>query len=108
MSWFPFHYRDIKALNEDNLQLSTTSNEAAKLFDSLMTQFALHDNDPIYGNLEKTLEKLTQVDPDCVMGNVMKLSMQILGECPRKKPKLIYDVNNFAGKALEKTQTTSW
>jgi hypothetical protein len=46
MSWFPFHYRDIKAFSDDNLPLSTTSNEAAKLFDSAITQLALHDNDP--------------------------------------------------------------
>ena len=46
MSWFPFHYRDIKAFSDDNLPLSTSSNEAAKLFDSAITQLALHDNDP--------------------------------------------------------------
>ena len=46
MSWFPFHYRDIKAFSDDNLPLSTASNEAAKLFDSAITQLALHDNDP--------------------------------------------------------------
>ena len=46
MSWFPFNYRDTKAFSDDNLPLSTTSNECAKLFDSAITQLALHDNDP--------------------------------------------------------------
>ena len=55
MSWFPFHYRDIKAFSDDNLPLSTASNEAAKLFDSAITQLALHDNDPVFGNLEQAM-----------------------------------------------------
>ena len=107
MSWFPFHYRDIRAFSDDNLPLSTPSNEAAKYFDSAMTQLALHDFDPISGNLEETLVKLKHEDPDCVMGNVMALSMQLFAESPRKKPKLLYDVNNFADKAL-KSKATEW
>ena len=54
MSWFPFHYRDVKALAKDGLYLSTSSNEAAKLFDSAVTQVALHDQDPQDGNLMET------------------------------------------------------
>ena len=95
MSWFPFHYRDIKAFSKDNLPLSTCSNEAAKLFDSAITQLALNDIDPVFGNLEETLTKLMQADPDFIMGKVMSLSLQLLGESARYKPKLLYDVNNF-------------
>ena len=95
MSWFPFHYRDVKAFSNDNLPLSTCSNEAAKLFDSAITQLALYDNDPVFGNLEETLGKLMQADPNFVMGKVMRLSIQLLHESPRHKPKLLYDVNNF-------------
>ena len=46
MTWFPFQYRDIQAFHKDNLPLSTSSNEAAKLFDSAITQLAFHDVDP--------------------------------------------------------------
>ena len=107
MSWFPFHYRDIKAFSDDNLPLSTASNEAAKLFDSAITQLALHDNDPVFGNLEQTLAKLMHADPNFVMGKVMNLSLQLLGENARQKPKLLYDVNNFADKA-QKSNISSW
>ena len=107
MSWFPFHYRDIKAFSDDNLPLSTTSNEAAKLFDSAITQLALHDNDPVFGNLEQTLAKLMHADPNFVMGKVMSLSLQLLGENARQKPKLLYDVKNFEDKA-QKSNISSW
>ena len=106
MSWFPFHYRDIKAFSDDNLPLSGSSNEAAKLFDSAITQLALHDSDPVFGNLEETLAKLMQADPNFVMGKVMALSLQLLGENARKKPKLLYDVNNFADKAQK--NSSAW
>ena len=89
MTWFPFHYRDIKAFKDDNLPLSSTSNEAAKLFDSAITQLAFHDVDPLYGNFEETLGKLLQTDPDFIMGRVMALSLQLFAESPRKKPKLL-------------------
>lgn len=108
MSFFPFHYRDIKAFHDDNLPLSTSSNEAAKLFDSAITQLALHDSDPVNGNLEETLNKLMQADPNCVMANVMSLSMQLLAENPRKKPKLLFDVNNFADKNQHEPKVSEW
>jgi hypothetical protein len=107
MSWFPFHYRDIKAFSDDNLPLSTASNEAAKLFDSAITQLALHDNDPVFGNLEQTLAKLMAADPNFVMGKVISLSLQLMGDNARKTPKLLYDVNNFADKA-QKNNISSW
>ena len=94
MSWFPFNYRDIKAFSDDNLPLSTCSNAAAKLFDSAITQWTLSNHDPIFGNLDQTLTKLMQEDPNFVMGKVMSLSLQLLSNSARHKPKLLYDVNN--------------
>ena len=46
MTWFPFEYRDLKTFHQDNLPLSTPSNEAAKLYDSFITQMAMYDQDP--------------------------------------------------------------
>ena len=107
MTWFPFNYRDVKAFQNDNLYLSTTSNETAKLYDSAITQLAMHDNDPLYGTFEETLAKMMQSDPDFVMGKVMALSLQMFAESPRKNTKLVYDVNNFADRAL-KRNPSSW
>ena len=62
MSWFPFQYRDVQAFAQDNLPLTTASNEAAKLFDSAMAQINLHDSDPVYGNLEQTIGSYTYIE----------------------------------------------
>ena len=36
--WFPFQYRDIKGWHQDNLPLSTPSDEAAKFIDATIAQ----------------------------------------------------------------------
>ena len=107
MTWFPFHYRDIKALASDGLYLSTASNEAAKLFDSAITQIALHDEDPIDGNIMQTLTKMNSADPDFVMGKTMSFAFQLFECSPRKNTKLLYDVNNFVDKSRNK-KITDW
>jgi hypothetical protein len=107
MSWFPFNYRDVKAWNEDGLPLTTASNEAAKLLDSVTAQLVLHNDDPVFGNAETTIAKMMDADPDFVMGKTLALSLQLLGESPRMKPKLMYDVNNFVDKA-ERQNISGW
>lgn len=107
MSWFPFHYRDVKALAKDGLYLSTTSNEAAKLFDSAVTQVALHDQDPQDGNLMETLTKMNTADPDFVMGKTMSFAFQLMECSPRQNTKLLYDVNNFVDESKKKN-ITDW
>ena len=64
-------------------------------------------NHTVFGNLEQTLAKLTHADPNFVMGKVMSLSLQLLGENARQKPKLLYDVNNFEDKA-QRSNISSW
>ena len=107
MTWFPFHYRDIKALASDGLYLSTASNEAAKLFDSAVTQMALHDEDPTDGNLMQTMAKMNSADPDFIMGKTMNFAFQCIESSPRKNTKLLYDVNNFVDKS-QSGKITEW
>jgi len=87
--------------------LSTSSNEAAKLFDSAITQLAFHDVDPVDGNLEQTMSKMLQADPKFVIGQTMKFAMQLLGDSPRMKPKLLYDVNQFVNGVVQ-DKTNVW
>lgn len=98
-NWFPFNYRDTSAWHGDNLPLTTASNEAAKLLDCLIAQVNFHENDPVYGDVEATMAKMTQADPDFVMGQTVALTFQLLGSSGRKNPKMIYSVNNFVDKA---------
>ena len=75
---------------------------------NIETKMNMHPcNHTVFGNLEQTLAKLTHADPNFVMGKVMSLSLQLLGENARQKPKLLYDVNNFADKA-QKNNISSW
>ena len=75
---------------------------------NIETKMNMHPcNHTVFGNLEQTLAKLMHADPNFVMGKVMNLSLQLLGENARQKPKLLYDVNNFADKA-QKSNISSW
>ena len=75
---------------------------------NIETKMNMHPcNHTVFGNLEQTLAKLTHADPNFVMGKVMSLSLQLLGENARQKPKLLYDVNNFEDKT-QKSNISSW
>ena len=63
----------------------------------------MHDKDPVYGNLEQTKNKMLQADPDFVIGKTMNFALQLLGDSPRLKPKLLYDVNNFVDSVQDKS-----
>jgi hypothetical protein len=79
MSWFPFHYRDIKEWHACGLPLTATSDTAAKLLDAALTEVILHDNDPIHGDFLTTMKKMRAEEPDMVMGNVVYYGYSIFG-----------------------------
>ncbi|XP_074642499.1 tetratricopeptide repeat protein 38-like [Tubulanus polymorphus] len=66
------HFRDCQAWRDEGLPLSTTSNEAAKMFDASLTQYVSWYDDPQLGGLENTLKKLKEADPSFVMGHVLE------------------------------------
>ena len=49
------------------------------------------------------MSKMLQADPKFVIGQTMKFAMQLLGDSPRMKPKLLYDVNQFVNGVQDKT-----
>ena len=72
MSWFPFQYRDLDGWKNDGFNFSTCSNQAAKDFDALISQYALMDYDHNYGGLPETLERLAKEDPNWIMPVIFK------------------------------------
>ena len=70
--------RDCKAWKDENLSLSTTSNEAAKFFDSALTQYVTWLEDDCVGGIEGACEKMTEADPNFVMGNVIALGLELM------------------------------
>nr|XP_022345832.1 tetratricopeptide repeat protein 38-like [Crassostrea virginica] len=73
------NWRDSQAWKDFGVELSTTSNEAAKLFDATLTQYVGWYDDDSLGGLEKTVEKMVNTDPNFVMGHVIKVGLDALG-----------------------------
>ncbi|CAH1785257.1 unnamed protein product [Owenia fusiformis] len=70
------NWRDCQAWRDIGLPLSTTSNEAAKLYDAAVTQIVGYYDDSSVGGLEATLKRMLECDPDFVMGHVLKNKFQ--------------------------------
>ncbi|XP_068024225.1 tetratricopeptide repeat protein 38 [Melanerpes formicivorus] len=71
--------RDCKAWQDAGLALSTTSNEACKLFDAVLTQYATWTNDESLGGIEGCLSKLKAADPNFTMGYVIANGLELVG-----------------------------
>ncbi|KAK0395185.1 hypothetical protein QR680_001160 [Steinernema hermaphroditum] len=77
--WCATNLRDCQAWKEEGLDMSTTSNEAVKMFDASLRQLVSWMNCEQLGGIEKTLSKMTSADPDAVMGQVLTLGLNALG-----------------------------
>lgn len=64
MSYLHTHWRDVEAWRKEGLPLSTTSNEAAKMFDASLTQVVAHLEDDSVGGLQNSITRMLQADPD--------------------------------------------
>ncbi|XP_062585103.1 tetratricopeptide repeat protein 38-like [Saccostrea cucullata] len=73
------HWRDCQAWSDFGVGLSTTSNDAAKLFDAVLTQYVGWYDDDSLGGLEKSVENMIAADPNFVMGHVIKNGLDALG-----------------------------
>ncbi|XP_072732672.1 tetratricopeptide repeat protein 38 [Ciconia boyciana] len=71
--------RDCKAWQDAGLVLSTTSNEACKLFDAALTQYATWANNESLGGIEGCLSKLKAADPNFTMGHVIANGLELIG-----------------------------
>ena len=95
-NWFPsFHYNDLSGWKNEGMQISTPSDEAAKLLDAYIAEVVFHDSDPTYGTMEDTSKQMLNADPDFVMGKTVKYCLESFGANPRKETKLIFDINEF-------------
>ncbi|XP_005104787.1 tetratricopeptide repeat protein 38 [Aplysia californica] len=72
-------WRSAQDWKDQGLPLSTASNEACKLYDAILTQYAGWYDEESFGGMEGTLEKLKAADPDFVMGQVVANGLELLG-----------------------------
>ncbi|XP_049580363.1 tetratricopeptide repeat protein 38 [Syngnathus scovelli] len=75
----PLSYRDCEAWRAEGLPLSTSSNEACKLYDAMLTQYVTWRNIESIGGLEGCMTKIKAADPDFVMGHVVSTGLELLG-----------------------------
>ncbi|NXT85793.1 TTC38 protein, partial [Zapornia atra] len=69
----------LQAWQDAGLVLSTTSNEACKLFDAALTQYATWTNNESLGGIEGCLTKLKAADPNFTMGHVIANGLELIG-----------------------------
>ncbi|XP_078599127.1 tetratricopeptide repeat protein 38-like [Branchiostoma floridae x Branchiostoma japonicum] len=82
------HWRDCQEWSKIGLPLSTTSNEACKMYDAVVTQYIGWYDDASVGGLMGAMEKMNQADPDFVMGKVVSSWFQLGGKSIRRDEKL--------------------
>ncbi|XP_055963073.1 tetratricopeptide repeat protein 38 [Sorex fumeus] len=71
--------RDCQAWKDAGLPLSTTSNEACKLFDATLTQYVKWTNDKSLGGIEGCLSGLKAADPNFAMGHAIATGLVLIG-----------------------------
>uniref|UniRef100_A0A8D0HHD8 Tetratricopeptide repeat protein 38 n=1 Tax=Sphenodon punctatus TaxID=8508 RepID=A0A8D0HHD8_SPHPU len=69
----------IQAWQDAGLVLSTTNNEACKMFDAALTQYVTWTNDKSLGGIEGCLSNLKTADPTFTMGHVIANGLYLIG-----------------------------
>ncbi|CAH1783936.1 unnamed protein product [Owenia fusiformis] len=72
-------WRDCKEWKDTGLGLSTTSNDAAKLYDAVLTQYVSWYDEPSVGGIEESCSKMLTSDPKFVMGHVLCNGLDLMG-----------------------------
>ncbi|XP_020796842.1 tetratricopeptide repeat protein 38 [Boleophthalmus pectinirostris] len=72
-------FRDCQAWRAEGLPLSTTSNEACKLYDAVLSQYVKWRSDETLGGFEGCFSALLTADPNFVMGHVISTGLELVG-----------------------------
>jgi len=75
---FRDQWRDVKCLHDDGIPIDTTSNETAKLFDAVLTQYIGWYNDKQLGGIESCLPRLLSSDPTCIASRILATGLDLL------------------------------
>ncbi|XP_072015549.1 tetratricopeptide repeat protein 38-like [Amphiura filiformis] len=72
-------WRDCQAWSNFGLPLSTTSNEAAKMYDAVVAQYVGVYSDKSVGGIRKALGTMTDADPNFVLGSALANILSVCG-----------------------------
>ncbi|XP_076457279.1 tetratricopeptide repeat protein 38-like [Babylonia areolata] len=71
------NWRTVEEWGRLNVPLSTTSNEASKMYDAALTQLMAKRDDPSVGGLSSTIKTMLEADTDFVVGQCLSLGLQM-------------------------------
>uniref|UniRef100_A0A7N9ALP7 Tetratricopeptide repeat protein 38 n=1 Tax=Mastacembelus armatus TaxID=205130 RepID=A0A7N9ALP7_9TELE len=71
-------FRDCEAWRAEGLPLSSSSNEACKLYDAILTQYVKWRNDETLGGFEGCIAAIQAADPNFVMGHVISTGLELV------------------------------
>uniref|UniRef100_A0A0R3S412 Uncharacterized protein n=1 Tax=Elaeophora elaphi TaxID=1147741 RepID=A0A0R3S412_9BILA len=77
--WCAENLRDCQAWKAEGFQISTNSNEAARLFDALLRQYVSWSECAQLDGMNKTLSKMIEAEPDAIMSRVISLGLEAMG-----------------------------
>ncbi|XP_070533329.1 tetratricopeptide repeat protein 38-like isoform X1 [Ptychodera flava] len=72
------NYKDCQEWKKVGFPLSTTSNEAAKMYDAVVTQYMSGYSDDSVGDIGTCLQKMFMADPEFVLGHAVKNGLMLL------------------------------
>lgn len=78
MSYLHTNWRDLEAWRSEGLPLTTTCNEAAKMYDATVTQYTGWYDDSTVGGIEGSISKMIAADPTFVMGHVLSCGLDLI------------------------------
>lgn len=83
----------------ENLRMSTSSDEACKLYDISLTQIVKWTDCDEFGGLEGSLNRMLESDSNFVLGHVLRCGIQLVGSSnPTAIDEDIAEVNKLAEK----------
>ncbi|XP_077990707.1 tetratricopeptide repeat protein 38-like [Glandiceps talaboti] len=99
--------KDCQAWKDIGFPLSTTSNEAAKMYDAIITQYTCGYDDDVVGHIPKCMEKMLTADPNFALGHAVKNVLTILGASSNcwNNPTLKIDIDKMV--TLAQSSNTS-
>uniref|UniRef100_A0A667ZGN1 Tetratricopeptide repeat protein 38 n=1 Tax=Myripristis murdjan TaxID=586833 RepID=A0A667ZGN1_9TELE len=69
----------LQAWKAEGLPLSTSSNEACKMYDAILTQYVKWRNDETLGGIDGCISAVKAADPNFVMGHVISTGLELVG-----------------------------
>uniref|UniRef100_A0A3Q4HBJ2 Tetratricopeptide repeat domain 38 n=1 Tax=Neolamprologus brichardi TaxID=32507 RepID=A0A3Q4HBJ2_NEOBR len=76
--WSSFFKTTLFYSRAEGLTLSTSSNEACKMYDAILTQYVKWRNDDSLGGIEGCISAVQAADPHFVMGHVISTGLELV------------------------------